>query len=86
MKFKVGDVLTCVEAYGAHFDKVGVEAVVYSVGTVEYYPVQIKIIKSKEEFFVVGDASSITKDGWFYAHETKHNLRFDIVEEFEGNV
>ena len=86
MKFKVGDVLTCVEAYGVHSNKLGTEAVVWGIVDGSVYPIQIKVIKSKSDYFEVGDKDPLTKDGWFYAHETKHNFRFDIVEEFEGNV
>ena len=86
MKFKVGDVLTCVEAYGMHSNELGTEAVVWGIVDGSVYPIQIKVIKSKSDSDEVDDKAPLTKDGWCYAHETKHNFRFGIVEEFEGNV
>ena len=86
MNFKVGDVLTCVEAYGMHSNELGTEAVVWGIVDGSVYPIQIKVIKSKSDYFEVDDKGTLTKDGWFYAHEAKNNFRFDIVEEFEGNV
>lgn len=84
MKFKVGDVLTCVEAYGLSSKFIDSVVIVREVGEKKVYPIVVEVLHGKELTDEVGLV--LSKDGWFYSHKTEHNFRFDIVEEFEGNV